>query len=70
MRVNEMREALKSRYSPVIRNQSVDYMPESQVIAIYHSMIERRDPDINGVKVPKKNRLNEPIKYEQMRMEI
>ena len=70
MRVNEMREALKSRYSPVIRNQSVDYMPESQVIAIYHSMIERRDPKVTGTNVPKRKRLHEPMKYEQMRMEI
>ena len=70
MTVNDMREALKKRYSPVIRNQSVDYMPENQVIAIYRSLIERKDPEVNGTKISKRNRLHEPIKYEQLKMEI
>lgn len=70
MTVTDMREALKRRYSPVIRNQSVDYMPENQVIAIYHSLIERKDAEVTERKVPKKMRLHEPMKYEQMRMEI
>ena len=70
MNVADMRETLKRRYSPVIRNQSVDFMPEEQVIAIYNSLIERRDPELCKSPIPKTKRLHEPIKYEQLRMEI
>ena len=70
MNVTDMREILKSRYSPVIRNQSVDCMPDNQVIAIYRSLINRRDPELCKQPVPKKQRLHEPVRYEQLRMEI
>ena len=70
MNVNDMRAALKARYSEVIRNQRVDTMPENQVCAIYHSLIDRRDPGLDKTKVPKSRRLHEPIRYEQMQMEI
>lgn len=70
MRVNDMRIALKTRYSPVIRGQRVDDMSEGQVTAIYHSLIERKDPLINKSPVPRKLRINEPVKYEQMKMEL
>ena len=70
MTVNDMRMALKERYSPVIRNQPVDTMPEGQVIAIYRSLVERKDTAIVKPRIPKKMRLHEPVKYEQMRMEL
>ena len=70
MTVAAMREALISRYSPVIRKQRVDRMPDSQVIAIYHSLIDRKDPEICGPGVPKKSRLHKPERYEQIRMEL
>ena len=69
MNVTDMRDALKKRYSPVIRGRNVDVMPEEQVIAIYRSLIERKDLD-NPRKIPKSKRLHEPIKYEQLKMEI
>lgn len=68
MTVNDMRGALKHKYGNIIRNRHIDYMPDNQVIAIYHSVIERKvSPER---KVPKTKRLHEPVKYEQMRMEI
>ena len=70
MTVNDMRRALKARYSPVIRNQPVDNMPEGQVIAIYRSLVERKDTAIVKPRIPKKMRLHEPVKYEQMQMEL
>lgn len=72
MTVNNMRDALKKRYSPVIQGKNVDTMPEKQVIAIYRSLIERKDPLISNPnrKIPKKMRLHEPVRYEQLRMEI
>ena len=41
MTVAAMREALINRYSHTIRGRSVDRMPDGQVIAIYHSLLER-----------------------------
>ena len=70
MRVNEMREAIIKRYSPVIRGCLVADMEEHQVVAIYRNMIDRGDPITKKRKIPKKYRLNEPVRYEQMRMEI
>ena len=70
MNVAAMRQALIERYSPVIRNQRVEYMPEQQVVAIYRNMIERRDPAVVEPKVSKRNRLHDPVQYEQLRMEI
>ena len=72
MNVTDMRAALKQRYGDTIRNRHVDYMPDGQVMAIYHSLIDRKDPFIGKERntVPKKRRLHEPIVYEQTRMEI
>ena len=69
MTVAGMREALINRYSPVIRNQRVDRMSDYQVIAIYHSLIERKDLE-PAHKIPKNSRIHEPVKYEQLQMEI
>lgn len=70
MTVNEMRDALINRYSATIRGQRVEWMPESQVVAIYHSLVERKDLDSGKTRIPKKQRLFEPVKYEQIRMDI
>ena len=66
----DMRNALKSRYGPVIRGVRVDNMSDEQVSAIYHSLIERKDPMINQSPVPRNMRINKPIKYEQLKMEL
>lgn len=50
MTVENMRSQLIQRYSKTIRNQRVDLMPDEQVIAIYHSLIERKDPKIGKPK--------------------
>ena len=52
MTVENMRSQLIQRYSKTIRNQRVDLMPDEQVIAIYHSLIERKDPKIGKPKAP------------------
>ena len=71
MTVTAMRETLIKRYSPVIRGQRVDRMPEQQVVAIYHSLINRRDPILQcGPGIPKKSRLHRPEKSEQLEMEF
>lgn len=70
MTVNEMREALIDRYYATIRGQRVEWMPESQVVAIYHSLIERKDLNSGKTRISKKQRLFEPVKYEQIRMDI
>ena len=70
MKQIDMRMALKNRYGPIIRGQHVDTMPDDQVTAIYHSLIERKDPQINQSPVPKKMRINPPMKWEQTKMEI
>ena len=52
MTVENMRLQLIQRYSKTIRNQRVDLMPDEQVIAIYYSLIERKDPKIGKPKTP------------------
>lgn len=64
MTVTEMRNALKQRYGDTIRGTRVDWMPEDQVVAIYRSLVNRKDPFIN------KPRGKSTYKYEQLRMEI
>jgi len=71
MTVNAMRDTLIKRYSPVIRNQRVDRMPDSQVVAIYRSLINRGDSAVIGRPgIPKRSRLHEPVRYEQIEMEL
>ena len=71
MTVAAMREALINRYSHTIRGRSVDRMPDGQVIAIYHSLMERKDPAVTcGPGIPKKSRLHRPERYEQTRMDF
>ena len=68
MRVDMMREAIIAQYSPVIKGRNVYDMPDCQILAIYHRMINQGV--IPKAKIPKKYRLNKPVRYEQMRMEI
>ena len=70
MNVNDKRAALIHRYSPVIRGQRVDMMTDEQVCAIYGRLLDRNDLDTCKPRIPKKDRLHEPVKYEQMRMEF
>lgn len=64
MSVTDMREALINMYSDTIRGRKVAWMPDSQVIAIYHSLIDRKDRHIEHP------RPRDPPKGEQMRMEF
>lgn len=70
MKQIDMRMALKKRYGAIIRGQHVDSMSDERVVAIYHSLIERKDPQINQSSVPKTMRINPPLKWEQTKMEI
>ena len=70
MNVTDMRMLLMERYSGTIRGQRVDQMPDRQVIAIYRSLVDRKDPGIQRPGNPKRSRLHEPVRYEQMRMEF
>ena len=71
MTVTAMREALITRYSPVIRGQRVDRMPDAQVMAIYRSLINRKDPIVKcGPGIPKRCRLHEREKFEQLEMDL
>lgn len=70
MSINDMRAALIKRYGPVIQGKKVDNMEDDQVAAIYHRLIESKDPFINKSKVPRKMRLHKPVKCEQIKMEI
>jgi hypothetical protein len=70
MTINDMRDALKHRYGNMIHNRHVDYMPDNQIMAIYNSVLERKDLNRNTKPVAKTKRLHDPVKYEQMRMEI
>lgn len=70
MTVNGMREILIRRYSPVIRGQRIDRMPDTQVLAIYRSLVDRKDPELSRTRIPKKLRLHEPEKFEQLMMDI
>lgn len=71
MTVAAMREALIKRYSHTIRGRSVDRMPDGQVVAIYHSLLKRKDPALAcGPGIPKKSRLYRPEHFEQMRMDF
>ena len=70
MTINNMRQILINRFSPVIRGQLVEDMPDPQVVAIYRSLVERKDPILDNRRIPKKRRLHDPVKYEQIRMEI
>lgn len=70
MTVNDMRRILMDRYSSTIRKQRVDRMPDSQVVAIYRSLVERKDLPSKNSRLPKKRRLHEPEQYEQLRMEF
>ena len=62
MTISDMRAQLIQRYSPTIHGQRVDYMPDDQVIAIYYSLIERKDPKIGKPKKPE----YEEVRCEQM----
>lgn len=70
MKQVDMRMALKQRFGAIIRGQHIDSMSDERVVAIYHSLIERKDPQINQSPIPKKLRINPPIKWEQTKMEI
>ena len=70
MRVDEMREAIIHRYSPVVRGKLVADMENHQVVAIYKSMVDRGDSATRKRTIPKKRRIHEPVRYEQLRMEI
>lgn len=62
MTVNDMRAQLIQRYSQTIHGQRVEFMPDDQVIAIYYSLIERKDPKIGKPKKPE----YEEVRCEQM----
>lgn len=68
MTVNDMRRTIVAKYADTIRGRRVDCMPDSQVIAIYRNLVERRA--LPGPGVPKRRRLHEPVRCEQMRMDI
>ncbi len=69
MTVTAMREALISRYSPVIRGQRVDRMPENKVYAIYQSLLARGEAGRKH-RIPKKKRLHEREHFEQLEMDL
>lgn len=71
MTVTAMREQIIHRYSPVIRGQRVDRMPDGQVVAIYRSLLRRRDPELTcGPGIPKKSRLHQRERFEQLEMDL
>lgn len=70
MTTTAMREELIHRYSPVIRGQRVDRMPESQVYAIYRSLISRGEVGKKPRKAAKKYRLHEREQFEQLGMDL
>jgi len=71
MNVIDMRLQLMKRYpSGKIRGTPIADMPDDRVIAIYRSLIDRKDPLIGKNTVPKKLRINPPIKWEQLKMEL
>lgn len=65
MTITAMREQIIQRYSPVVRGQRVDRMPDRQVVAIYRSLVNRKD-----TPVPKRNRIHERVKFEQTEMDL
>ena len=71
MKVVDMRLQLMKRYpSGYIRGTPIASMSNERVIAIYRSLIDRKDPLIGKNTVPKKLRINPPLKYEQLKMEL
>lgn len=44
MKVTDMRLQLAKRYPNGIRGKPIASMPDDQVVAIYRSLIERKDP--------------------------
>lgn len=70
MKVTDMRLQLAKRYPNGIRGKPIASMPDDQVVAIYRSLIERRDPLIGKNTTPKKLRINPPMKWEQIKMEL
>lgn len=69
MTIEGMRAVLAERYSGTIRHQRVDCMPDSQVFAIY-KRLEAKGELENRKRIPKKQRLNPPVRFEQLRMEF
>ncbi len=49
MNVNEMRNYISDRYPGIGWKRKVKYMPDNQVIAIYHSIL-KRDKKIEEIK--------------------
>ena len=71
MTVTAMREQIIQRYSPVVRGRRVDRMPDRQVVAIYRSLVNRKDPIVKcGPGIPKRRRLHEPMHFEQTEMDL
>jgi len=70
MTIADMRAKLMERYSGTIRGQRVDRMSDRQVIAIYKSLVDRKDIGICRPGIPKRSRLHEPVRYEQIGMEF
>ena len=71
MTIMAMREQIIQRYSPVVRGQRVDRMPDRQVVAIYKSLMKRRDGVVKcGPGIPKRSRLHERVRFEQTEMDL
>ena len=71
MNVTDMRLQLMKRYpSGKIRGAPIADMSNERVIAIYRTLIDRKDPLIGKNTVPKKLRINPPVKWEQLKMEL
>ena len=70
MTVDKMREALIGKYGAKIRGQLITDMPDCQVIAIHRSLAARGDLAPKRPGIPKRSRIHEPMRWEQMRMDI